>query len=137
MKRTGFIHHEGTLKLRPEPISLGEYLNDDGKFLPHLRDLAVIESTQTLHQWLQQENPKNSHALFRISVGGFPLLKYDVLLCQLVDAIAFGLDDVHKMLKQKLTEVDRIQAKLGVMRTFREEFSSPDLLLSWDCCSAT
>ena len=119
VERTGFIHHEGTLKLRPEPISLGEYLNDDGKFLPHLRDLAVIESTQTLHQWLQQENPKNSHALFRISVGGFPLLKYDVLLCQLVDAVAFGLDDVHKMLKQKLTEVDRIQAKLGVMRTFR------------------
>ena len=99
---------------------MGEYLNDDGKFLPHLRDLAVIESTQTLHQWLQtRKNPKNSHALFRISVGGFPLLKYDVLLCQLVDAIAFGLDDVHKMLKQKLTEVDRIQAKLGVMRTFR------------------
>ncbi|HII63188.1 MAG TPA: hypothetical protein HA279_06155 [Candidatus Poseidoniaceae archaeon] len=119
VERTGFIHHEGTLKLRPEPISLGEYLNDDGKFLPHLRDLAVIESTQTLQQWLQQENPKKSHALFRISVGGFPLLKYDVLLCQLVDALAFGLDDVHKMLKQKLTEVDRIQAKLGVMRTFR------------------
>ena len=80
--------------------------------------------------------PKNSHALFRISVGGFPLLKYDVLLCQLVDAIAFGLDDVHKMLKQKLTEVDRIQAKLGVMRTFRGGILLTDLLLSWDCCSA-
>lgn len=119
VERTNFITYQGKTVIRGEPISITEYLMDDGDRLPHLRDLAIIESGNTLRQWLAKESKNKVRNLFKTSTGGLAILRYDVTLCRLAEATAFGLDEVVGTLREHLSTVDRVQARLGLMRTCR------------------
>jgi len=119
VERTNFITYQGKTVIRGEPISITEYLMDDGDRLPHLRDLAIIESGNTLRQWLAKEAKSKVRNLFKTSTGGLAILRYDVTLCRLAEATAFGLDQVVGTLREHLSTVDRVQARLGLMRTCR------------------
>ncbi len=119
VERTNFITHNGKTMIRGEPISIAEYLIDDGDRLPHLRDLAIIESGDTLRQWLAKETKSKVRNLFKTSTGGLAILRYDVTLSRLAEATAFGLNEMIEPLREHLSTVDRVQARLGLMRTCR------------------
>jgi hypothetical protein len=119
VERTNFVFYNDRIVIRSEPISITEYLMDDGDRLPHLRDLAMIESENTLRQWLAKEEKNKVRNLFKTSTGGLALLRYDVTLCRLAEATAFGLEQMISPLREHLATVDRVQARLGLMRTCR------------------
>ena len=119
VERTNFVTYQGRTVIRGEPISIAEYLLDDSDRLPHLRDLAIIESANTLRQWLDKEEKNKVRNLFKTSTGGLAILRYDVTLCRLAEATAFGLEEMVGPLREHLSTVDRVQARLGLMRTCR------------------
>jgi len=73
-------------------------------------ELASIES---------KEEKSKVRNLFKTSTGGLAILRYDVTLCRLAEATAFALEEMVGPLREHLSTVDRVQARLGLMRTCR------------------
>jgi len=106
--------------LRPEPRTLVEHLLSEDERLCALRDLALIEYPSALSDW-SSTAPRawSSKSALRTSRGGLWIQRYDVTLCRFAESIAFKDDDLKIATTSFLGMVDRIQAKLGVIRSVR------------------
>ncbi|MBJ64299.1 MAG: hypothetical protein CMB55_05860 [Euryarchaeota archaeon] len=99
--------------MMPVPIPLSEALlwkNDTN--LPMLRQALKYG---VLLDWMQLISARyRGEDVMRVATGGVAHIIYDLKLLEKAEATAFGLDS--KELDRYLDNVDRFQAKLGVMR---------------------
>jgi len=106
--------------LRPEPRTLVEHLLCKDERLCALHDLALIEYPNAIADWRTSAPASwSSMSALRTSKGGLWIQRYDVTLCRFAESIAYEDEQLKLATTSFLAMVDRIQAKLGVMRSIR------------------
>ncbi|MDP6869533.1 MAG: hypothetical protein QGI21_02020 [Candidatus Poseidoniaceae archaeon] len=96
---------------KPVPIPLAETLLCPTEYLPMLRQAVKYG---VVNEWRTQVTPYGDESVLRTSTGGVAHMKYDLILMKKAQNIAFGIEDDE--VDFYLSKVDRLQAKLGIMR---------------------
>jgi len=114
--------------IRPVPLPLSEFLLCSSEYLPMLRQAVKYG---VVKEWKSNVSKFGSKEVLRTSTGGVAHMKYDIMLLKKAQSVAFQLED--KDIDSYLSTVDRIQAKLGIMRLglMGVPFSIIGLISTW------